>query len=70
MKNVAKCDIWCELQNSVNCRVFECKLRFKFSGRGYVCLGVINRRFLLFFADAGRKLVFRVLPYAVGLNPS
>ena len=54
----------------MNYRVFERKLRFKFSGRGYVCLGVINRRFLLFFVDAGRKLVFRVLSYAVRLNPS
>ena len=55
----------------MNYRVFERKLRFKFFGRGYVCLGVINRRFsLLFFADAGRKLVFRVLSYAVGLNLS
>ncbi|CAF2098329.1 unnamed protein product [Brassica napus] len=38
MKNVAKCDTWCELQNSVNHRVFECKLRPKPSGRGHVCL--------------------------------
>lgn len=27
MKNVAKCDTWCELQNPVNHRVFERKLR-------------------------------------------
>jgi hypothetical protein len=26
MKNVAKCDTWCELQNPVNHRVFERKL--------------------------------------------
>ncbi|KAK9723529.1 hypothetical protein RND81_05G004800 [Saponaria officinalis] len=29
MKNVAKYDTWCELQNPVNHRVFECKLRPK-----------------------------------------
>jgi hypothetical protein len=29
MKNVAKCDTWCELQNPVNHRVFERKLRLK-----------------------------------------
>ncbi|CAA7056331.1 unnamed protein product [Microthlaspi erraticum] len=40
MKNVAKCDTWCELQNPVNHRVFERKLRPKPSGRGHVCLGV------------------------------
>ncbi|WZZ14889.1 hypothetical protein YC2023_107978 [Brassica napus] len=38
MKNVAKCDTWCELQNPVNHRVFERKLRPKPSGRGHVCL--------------------------------
>ncbi len=40
MKNVAKCDTWCELQNPVNHRVFERKLRPKPFGRGHVCLGV------------------------------
>ncbi|CAN6927083.1 unnamed protein product [Brassica oleracea] len=44
MKNVAKCDTWCELQNPVNHRVFERKLRPKPSGRGHVCLGVTNCR--------------------------
>ncbi|KAL0660648.1 hypothetical protein Bca4012_097485 [Brassica carinata] len=44
MKNVAKCDTWCELQNPVNHRVFERKLRPKASGRKHVCLGVTNRR--------------------------
>ncbi|CAF2043653.1 unnamed protein product [Brassica napus] len=43
MKNVAKCDTWCELQNPVNHRVFERKLRPKPSGRGHACLGVTNR---------------------------
>ncbi|KAH7650746.1 hypothetical protein IHE45_20G008900, partial [Dioscorea alata] len=40
MKNVAKCDTWCELQNPVNHRVFECKLRLRSPGRGHACLGV------------------------------
>lgn len=43
MKNVAKCDTWCELQNPVNHRVFERKLRPKPSGRGHACLGVTRR---------------------------
>lgn len=34
MKNVAKCDTWCELQNPVNHRVFERKLRPKPLGQG------------------------------------
>jgi hypothetical protein len=42
MKNVAKCDTWCELQNPVNHRVFERKLRPKPSGRGHVCMGVTH----------------------------
>ncbi|KAF9662358.1 hypothetical protein SADUNF_Sadunf18G0044900 [Salix dunnii] len=44
MKNVAKCDTWCELQNPVNHRVFERKLRPRPPGRGHVCLGVAHRR--------------------------
>ncbi|MDD0298969.1 hypothetical protein PSY73_23735, partial [Shigella flexneri] len=40
MKNAAKCDTWCELQNPVNHRVFERKVRPKPSGQGHVCLGV------------------------------
>src|SRR5215475_13115805 len=43
MKNVAKCDTWCELQNPVNHRVFERKLRPMPSGGGHVCLGVTHR---------------------------
>jgi hypothetical protein len=43
MKNVAKCDTWCELQNPVNHRVFERKLRPRPSGRGHACLGVTHR---------------------------
>lgn len=43
MKNVAKCDTWCELQNPVNHRVFERKLRPKPLGRGHACLGVTQR---------------------------
>lgn len=41
MKNVAKCDTWCELQNPVNHRVFERKLRPRLLGRGHACLGVM-----------------------------
>jgi len=44
MKNVAKCDTWCELQNPVNHRVFERKLRPKRLRGGHVCLGVTQRR--------------------------
>ncbi|WZZ15368.1 hypothetical protein YC2023_108457 [Brassica napus] len=65
MKNVAKCDTWCELQNPVNHRVFERKLRPKPSGRGHVCLGVTNRRPPT-LEDMGRKLISRVLPHASG----
>ncbi|KAL9408817.1 hypothetical protein AB3S75_047243 [Citrus x aurantiifolia] len=43
MKNVAKCDTWCELQNPVNNRVFERKLHPKPLGRGHVSLGVTHR---------------------------
>lgn len=43
MKNVAKCDTWCELQNPVNHQVFERKLRPKPLGQGHVCLGVTHR---------------------------
>ncbi|KAM3732419.1 hypothetical protein ACB098_11G059400 [Castanea mollissima] len=43
MKNVAKCDTWCELQNPANHRVFERKLCLKPFGRGHVCLGVTHR---------------------------
>lgn len=42
MKNAAKCDTWCELQNPVNHRVFERKLRPKPLCRGHVCLGVTH----------------------------
>ncbi|KAG9444581.1 hypothetical protein H6P81_015921 [Aristolochia fimbriata] len=39
MKNVAKCDTWCELQNPANYRVFELKLHPRPLGQGYTCLG-------------------------------
>uniref|UniRef100_A0A804KTB3 Uncharacterized protein n=1 Tax=Musa acuminata subsp. malaccensis TaxID=214687 RepID=A0A804KTB3_MUSAM len=32
MKNVAKCDTWCELHNPVNHRVFERKLSYSREG--------------------------------------
>ncbi|THG04356.1 hypothetical protein TEA_014979 [Camellia sinensis var. sinensis] len=40
MKNVAKCDTWCELQNLANHQVFQRKLCPKPLGLGHVCLGV------------------------------
>jgi hypothetical protein len=43
MKNVAKCDTWCELQDPANHRVFERKLRPEPFGRGHACLGVTHR---------------------------
>ncbi|KAL7160687.1 hypothetical protein ABFS83_01G114000 [Erythranthe nasuta] len=42
IKNVPKCDTWCELQNPVNHRVFERMLCPKPLGRGHVCLGVTH----------------------------
>ncbi|KAL9178226.1 hypothetical protein ABFS82_01G112000 [Erythranthe guttata] len=66
MKNVAKCDTWCELQNPVNHRVFERKLCPKPLGRGHVCLGVMHCVPRL--RDRGRKLVSRALARAAGPN--
>lgn len=43
MKNVAKCDTWCELQNPVNHRVFERKLCLMPFGGGHICLCVTFR---------------------------
>ncbi|PON93818.1 hypothetical protein TorRG33x02_105210 [Trema orientale] len=43
MKNVKKCDTWCELQNPVNHRVFERRLRPKPLSRGHVYLGITQR---------------------------
>ncbi|KAH7661185.1 hypothetical protein IHE45_15G046800 [Dioscorea alata] len=37
MKNVEKCDTWCELQNPVNHRVFEHKLHPSPPGQGHAC---------------------------------
>ncbi|KAG5608049.1 hypothetical protein H5410_019330 [Solanum commersonii] len=42
MKNVSKCDTWCELQSLVNHRAFDRKLHPKPLGRGHVCLGVTH----------------------------
>ncbi|CAA6674300.1 unnamed protein product [Spirodela intermedia] len=44
MKNAAKCDTWCELQNPANHQIFERKLRPRLSGRGHTCLGVTPQR--------------------------
>ncbi|KAK7365659.1 hypothetical protein VNO78_34557 [Psophocarpus tetragonolobus] len=43
MKNVAKCDTWCELQNPVNHRVFERKLRPKPLGVCWPPVIVVSR---------------------------
>ncbi|KAK8935882.1 hypothetical protein KSP39_PZI014167 [Platanthera zijinensis] len=40
MKSAAKYDTWCELQNPVNHRVFERKLRLRPAGQGHVRMGV------------------------------
>ena len=71
MKNVAKCDTWCELQNPVNHRVFERKLRPKPSGRGHACLGVTRRcppHASLGSVGGGRTMASRASPRAVGTN--
>ena len=69
MKNVAKCDTWCELQNPVNHRVFERKLRPKPLGRGHVCLGVTRRCPPQPLGSwMGRMMASRVLSHAVGIN--
>ena len=76
MKNVAKCDTWCELQNPANHRVFERKLRPKPSGRGHVCLGVTHRcpqphrLSKRRGRSAGRTLASRELSLAAGLKAS
>ncbi|KAI5581154.1 hypothetical protein BDE02_08G203000 [Populus trichocarpa] len=71
MKNVAKCDTWCELQNPVNHRVFERKLRPRPLGRGHVCLGVTHRRpHSPRLTRRGRILVSRALPLAAGPKSS
>ncbi|KAF3622468.1 hypothetical protein FXO38_31265 [Capsicum annuum] len=72
MKNVAKYDTWCELQNPMNHRVFKSKLRPKPLVRGHVCLGITHRVFPLHRASitgravmAGRILASR-MPRARG----
>lgn len=71
MKNVAKCDTWCELQNPVNHRVFERKLRPKPLGRGHACLGVTRRCPPKPLGSwAGRMMASRVLCHAVGIKIS
>jgi hypothetical protein len=76
MKNVAKCDTWCELQNPANHRVFERKLRPKPPGRGHVCLGVTHRcpqphrPAKRRWGHAGRTLASRGLMPAAGLKTS
>ncbi|KAM6562970.1 hypothetical protein CsatB_022968 [Cannabis sativa] len=73
MKNVSKCDTWCELQNPVNHRVFECKLRPKPLGRGHVCLGVTRRcphEHCQKRVQEGRRLASHEHCLVVGLNSS
>ena len=41
MKNAAKCDKWCELQTTVNHRIFERTLRPLGTPKGHACLSVI-----------------------------
>ncbi|CAN7105429.1 unnamed protein product [Brassica rapa subsp. narinosa] len=68
MKNVAKCDTWCELQNPVNDRVFERKLHPKPSGRGHVCLGVTNHAWSILTCGGefnSRHIVRRSSPKAL-----
>lgn len=66
MKNVAKCDTWCELQNPVNHRVFERKLRPKPLGRGHVCLGVTHRVAPLAPRGVGGRILASRAPPARG----
>ncbi|KAL2224515.1 UNVERIFIED_CONTAM: hypothetical protein Sindi_2988600 [Sesamum indicum] len=67
MKNVAKCDTWCELQNPVNHRVFERKLRPKPLGQGTSAwasrIASPPRP-----SRGGRTLASRAHPRAVGPN--
>ncbi|CAL8989427.1 unnamed protein product, partial [Prunus brigantina] len=66
----AKCDTWCELQNPVNHRVFERKLRPKPLGRGHACLGVTRRcpPIYSFGIAGGRMMASRAPRRAVGIN--
>jgi hypothetical protein len=69
MKNVAKCDTWCELQNPVNHRVFERKLRPKPLGRGHACLGVTRRCPPNPLGSwMGRMMASHVLRHVVGIK--
>ncbi|KAI3485487.1 hypothetical protein L1887_51168 [Cichorium endivia] len=63
----------CELQNPVNHRVFERKLRPKPSGRGHACLGVTHPRrpqpcILIGTHGIGAEIGPPVAYGAVGLN--
>ncbi|XP_022753687.1 uncharacterized protein LOC111302008 [Durio zibethinus] len=42
MKNIVKYDTWCEIQNPMSHRVFECKFHPKPLGQGPDCLGVMH----------------------------
>ncbi|KAF3612813.1 hypothetical protein FXO37_36645 [Capsicum annuum] len=43
MKNVAKCDTWCEFQNPINHQVFEHKLCPNPLDRWHICLDFTHR---------------------------
>ncbi|CAN7099976.1 unnamed protein product [Brassica rapa subsp. narinosa] len=67
MKNVAKCDTWCELQNPMNHRVFECKWHPKPYGRGHVCMAMDARRVLTCGGEFNsHHIVRRCGPKALG----
>jgi hypothetical protein len=73
MKNVAKCDTWCELQNPVNHRVFERKLRPKPRPRARLPGRLTSRRSpplapLWARVSGGRKMAPRAHQCAVGLK--
>ncbi|WZY99409.1 hypothetical protein YC2023_071738 [Brassica napus] len=65
MKNVAKCDTWCELQNPVNHQVFQRKLCPKPSPQAFwprACLPGCHKSSSPYpLEDMGRKLISRVL---------
>lgn len=68
MKNVAKCDTWCELQNPVNHRVFERKLRPRLLAEGTSAWASRIATPPTTTVVEGRMMVSRASPGAVGLN--
>ncbi|KAL2248767.1 UNVERIFIED_CONTAM: hypothetical protein Sindi_2350400, partial [Sesamum indicum] len=66
MKNVAKCDTWCELQNPVNIESLNASCARSIRP-GHVCLGVTHR-VAPRPSRGGRTLASRAHPRAVGPN--